>query len=108
VVGLSFFALNVIPGAGLVAVLCMLIATLGEISAMSFMNSFWVSRTNANNRGQYAGLYTMAWSTAQVLGPSLGSQVAGHFSFRTLWWITTSVCCVAALGFKSLSENKMQ
>ncbi|MBS1915280.1 MAG: MFS transporter [Bacteroidetes bacterium] len=105
VVGLSFLSLNLIRGEGFVALLCMLIATFGEITAMAFMNSFWVSRTTTNNRGQYAGLYTMAWSTAQVLGPSLGSQVAGHFSFRTLWWITTGVCFIAALGFRSLSSN---
>lgn len=106
VVGISFLLLNVLPGAGLVAVLCMLVATFGEISSMPFMNSFWVARTSANNRGQYAGLYTMAWSSAQVLGPSLGSQVAGHFSFRVLWWATGCTCFAAALGFKWLLGNK--
>jgi predicted MFS family arabinose efflux permease len=106
VVGISFLLLNVLPGAGLVAVGCMLVATFGEISSMPFMNSFWVARTAANNRGQYAGLYTMAWSSAQVLGPSLGSQVAGHFSFRALWWATGCTCFAAALGFKWLLGNK--
>jgi len=102
VVGISFLLLNLLPGAGLIAVLCMLVATFGEISSMPFMNSFWVGRTSANNRGQYAGLYTMAWSSAQVLGPSLGAQVAGHYSFRALWWVTGCTCFVAALGFKWL------
>jgi len=102
VVGISFLLLNLLPGAGLIAVLCMLVATFGEISSMPFMNSFWVARTSANNRGQYAGLYTMAWSSAQVLGPSLGAQVAGHFSFRMLWWVTGCTCFAAAVGFKWL------
>ncbi len=107
VVGISFLLLNLLPGAGLLAVLCMLVATFGEISSMPFMNSFWVARTSANNRGQYAGLYTMAWSSAQVLGPTLGAQVAGHFSFRALWWITGCTCFAASLGFKwLLGANK--
>ncbi|HXB42565.1 MAG TPA: MFS transporter [Puia sp.] len=106
IVGIAFLLLNILPGAGLLAVFCMLVATFGEISSMPFMNSFWVARTSSNNRGQYAGLYTMAWSSAQVLGPSLGSQVAGHFSFRILWWATGCVCFVAAMGFRWLLGNK--
>jgi predicted MFS family arabinose efflux permease len=105
IVGLAFVLLNILPGAAFVAVACMLIATLGEIVSMSFMNAFWVARTSEQNRGQYAGLYTMAWSTAQVLGPSLGSQVAGHASFRALWWIAASVCLFASISFRWLMQR---
>jgi predicted MFS family arabinose efflux permease len=49
-----------------------------EIFSMPFMNSFWISRTQPANRGEYAALYTMAWSAAQTLGPLGGSQLAGH------------------------------
>ena len=108
IVGISFLLLNLLPGAGIVAILCMLVATFGEISAMAFMNSFWVARTSARNRGQYAGLYTMAWSTAQVLGPSVGAQVAGHYSFKTLWWVSGCLCFFTSLGYKWMIEGNRQ
>ncbi|HLX90950.1 MAG TPA: MFS transporter [Puia sp.] len=106
IVGLSYSLLNLLPQLPAMAVICMILVTLGEICSMPFMNSFWISRTSAKNRGQYAGLYTIAWSTAQVLGPSGGSQVAEHFSFRSLWWAATIVCISASLGFRWLRKRQ--
>ena len=85
----------------------MLLATMGEILAMPFMNSFWISRTHPSNRGQYAGLYTIAWSTAQVIGPSVGGEVAQRAGFRILWWIVSGVCVIAALGYRNLRQVKI-
>ncbi len=99
IVGSSYLLLNILPPSAMVAVCCMLVVTFGEIFSMPFMNSFWISRTSTNNRGQYAGLYTIAWSTAQVLGPSGGSQIAEHFSFRALWWVAAGMCVSASIGF---------
>jgi predicted MFS family arabinose efflux permease len=105
IVGISYLLLNILPSSAIVAVCCMMVVTFGEIFSMPFMNSFWISRTSTGNRGQYAGLYTIAWSTAQVLGPSGGSQVAEHFSFRTLWWAAAALCVSASIGFRWLSKN---
>jgi predicted MFS family arabinose efflux permease len=105
-VGLSYLLLNIFPSTAMTAVFCMIIMTMGEIFAMPFMNSFWISRTGAGNRGQYAGLYAIAWSTAQVIGPLGGSQVVEHFSFRLLWWITGGLCLLAALAFRWLQLVK--
>ncbi len=96
---LSFVLYNIFPGGALIAVVAMLVVTVGEILSMPFLNSFWISRSNPVNRGQYAGLYTIAWATAQVLGPILGSQVAQHYNFSTLWWVMGSLCMLAAIGF---------
>jgi len=73
---------------------------------MPFMNSFWISRSGASNRGQYAGLYTVAWATAQVLGPVIGSQVAQQFGFTTLWWVMGSFCFFTACGFFSMAVGR--
>ncbi|MDP4215909.1 MAG: MFS transporter, partial [Bacteroidota bacterium] len=105
-VAISFALLDILPLSILLSFGCMLIVTIGEILAMPFMNSFWISRTVPANRGQYAGLYTMAWSTAQVIGPAGGSQVAEYFSFRTLWWIIGGIGLLSALGFRYLSRSK--
>lgn len=101
-VGSGFVLLNVMPaniGSGLLVILFI---TLGEMLAMPFMNSFWITRTNSTNRGEYAGLYTMAWSTAQVLAPTIGSQLIMYGSFSLLWWILGGVCLVSSIGFTIL------
>ncbi|MCW3124327.1 MAG: major facilitator superfamily 1 [Flavipsychrobacter sp.] len=98
--GLSFVTFNLFAGMQWVAVLAVLVVTAGEILSMPFMNTFWVSRTNADNRGQYAGLYTAAWSIAQVVGPAVGAQIAQHLGFDTLWWTVGCVSVITAIGFR--------
>lgn len=106
--GLSFVIFNLFPGYMSLALLSTIIMTAGEMLSMPFMNSFWVSRTTPGNRGQYAGLYTVAWSIAQVAGPYAGAQVAEHYGFTILWWWVGLVSCVAALACWWLgSANKL-
>jgi len=103
-VGTAFLMLN-IPGMGPWLAFCMiLVVTFGEIFSMPFMNSFWISRTQPGNRGQYAALYTMAWSAAQTLGPLGGSQLAGHFGFKWLWFSVGTVCFIVALLIRKLKK----
>jgi len=101
-VGIGFVLLNVMPPGILAGILVVIFITLGEMFAMPFMNSFWITRTNNNNRGEYAGLYTMAWSTAQVLAPTAGAQLINFGGFSLLWWILGGVCLVSAIGFNIL------
>ena len=101
-VSVSFLMLNILPLSLALAFLSMLFLTAGEIMSMPFMSSFWIARTTQVNRGQYAGLYTIAWSVAQVIGPSGGSQIAERLGFGTLWWIVGGTCLLAALGFRGL------
>ena len=103
--GLAFVIFNIVPGNEYVAIASTIIVTLGEMLAMPFMNTYWVNRTNDDNRGQYAGLYTVAWSTAQVLGPFTGSQIVEAASFYTLWWVVGGIAVIAAFGFRSLHQN---
>ena len=103
--GSAFVIFNLLPGQHSVALISICIITIGEMLTMPFMNSFWISRTDQNNRGQYAGLYTVAWSTAQVVGPYAGSQVAQHYDFILLWWIVGGISVITALGFKYLQKK---
>jgi predicted MFS family arabinose efflux permease len=101
-VGLSFLLLN-IPGPGaVIALIMIIIVTFGEIFSLPFMNSFWLTRARASNRGQYAALYTMSWSAAQTLGPIGGAQLADHYGFALLWWIIGGMSIIAALFFYKL------
>jgi predicted MFS family arabinose efflux permease len=98
-VGISFLMLN-IPGIGAVlAATMILVVTFGEIFSMPFMNTYWISRTHPTNRGEYAALYTMAWSAAQCLGPLLGAQAAQYWGFQMLWWIIGGLALIAAFSF---------
>ena len=107
IIGLSFMMLN-IPGIGIAVAFCMItMITLGEMLAMPFMNSFWISRTQHANRGQYAALYTMAWSAAQTFGPMGGAQVADHYGFNTLWWLIGGICAITSFFFYQMLQKNI-
>ncbi len=94
----SFLILNLPFADGiLVACIFMLFITIAEMIAMPFMNSFYIGRSSVANRGQYAALYTMAWSAAQVIGSSSGTQVVQFAGFFNLWIIVAIVSLASAL-----------
>lgn len=99
---LSFLVYVLVPRHPLTALLSIILVTFGEIFAMPFMNHFWTSRTSAHNRGQYAGYYTMAWSIAQVVGPTGGSWIATHSGFNSLWWISAGLCLLTGILFRTI------
>ncbi|HEX8358390.1 MAG TPA: MFS transporter, partial [Segetibacter sp.] len=101
-VGISFGIYNVITGQFFLAFISILIITVGEMLSMPFMNTYWISRSNDYNRGQYAALYTMAWGTAQVASPSLGGWIADTYSYSALWWLVLSLTIVAGFGYARL------
>lgn len=100
VVALSYMALNILPASVMAALVSIMLFTIGEIIAMPFMNTFWTARSTAVNRGQYAAVYTAAFSIAHVTGPYTGSQLAHHQGFAILWWATGILCLLTALGFR--------
>jgi len=89
------------------AIISMLFITIGEIFSMPFMNSYWVSRTQANNRGQYAALFTVAWASAQAAGPLMGSLIAENFGYKTLWTIIGIACGVLAFFYRQLHLRRI-
>ncbi|TAL40525.1 MAG: MFS transporter, partial [Chitinophagaceae bacterium] len=102
--GLFFLLLN-ISGIGPAAAFCLIIlVTMGEIFALPFMNTFWIGRSQHANRGQYAALYTMAWSAAQTLGPMGGAQLADQHGFSALWWVAGGICMLMSLAFWNLQK----
>lgn len=103
IMALSFFILNIPFAYGFaIAVISTLMITLAEMVAMPFMNSYYISRSTEGNRGQYAAYYTMAWSAAQVIGSTGGTQVAYAIGFNNLWWMIGGICLVTAWGYTKL------
>jgi predicted MFS family arabinose efflux permease len=103
VLSVAYFMLNLPLANGfLLASLVILLVTAAEIIAMPFMNSYYIARTTTENRGRYAALYTMAWSSAQVIGSLSGTQLIHSIGYFYLWWIIGAICIIAALGFNYL------
>ena len=104
-VGTGYALVNILPSSAWSAIMSITIITIGEILSMPFMNSFWIKRAAETNRGQYAAMYTIAWSIAQIAAPTLGSQVVQHKGYSTLWWIVPAVCLSASAGFILLGSR---
>ena len=103
-IAFSFLMYNIFPAAVLVAIVSMLFLTFGEMFSMPFMNTYWVGRSINENRGQYAALFSISWSVAQVLGPGTGAQIADRFGFEVLWWVIGGLAVITALGYKLLER----
>lgn len=107
-VALSYFALNLPLASGLlVALISTIMVTIGEMVAMPFMNSYYIARTNESNRGQYAALYTMAWSAAQSIGSGTGTLLAYRLGFANLWWTVGSICIITAVGYYGMLRKEL-
>jgi MFS family permease len=98
---------NLFTGEFVLALFSVLVITIGEMLAMPLMNTYWINRSSEHNRGQYAALYTMAWGTAQIAGPSIGGWVADTYSFTVLWWIVFMVSIVAGFGYNRLMKSSV-
>lgn len=103
-IGTSFLFFLISP-VFIVALLGIMVITVGEMLLFPFVNNFWVQRSNEHNRGQYAGVYTMSFSFALVLAPTFSAQVAQHLGFPVLWIINFILCGLAALGYFILRKQ---
>jgi predicted MFS family arabinose efflux permease len=103
-VGISLVMMNIFHMNHFMALVMMVVLTMGEMLSLPFMNSFWTSRSADHNRGQYAALYTIAWSIAQTCGPLLGAQIAEYASYNLLWWILGGICFLTSIGFLWLKK----
>lgn len=99
VVALSYSLFNILPASAWAAILCIALITLGEMFAMPFLNTFWIMRSNENNRGEYAALYTIAWAVAQIIGPLYGAMLIEYGGYALFWWFLCGICLLASAGY---------
>lgn len=102
--GFAYLMLNVPAPFILVAIVSMIFLSAGEIFNMPFTNTYALGRAKPSNRGQYMGLFTMAYSIAHIFAPAIGMQVAAHWGFSALWWLLTGLCAAAFLGNRHLQK----
>lgn len=104
-IGLSYLTLNIAASVSVV-LLSMLIITLGEMLMFPFINTYWVARSKEHNRGQYASIFTISFSLAHVIAPTVGSQIVKNFGYNVLWDTVTGICILAAIGFYQFKKIK--
>lgn len=88
-----------------VAVLVMIVFTIGEMLVLPFINTVVISRSNEYNRGLYAAGYTLSWSVAQVVGPLAGFYVAKQLGYNWLWAGIAFLLLLCAYGFNLLGKR---
>jgi predicted MFS family arabinose efflux permease len=99
--GLALLALG---SSWAVAVLSMVILTTGEMLSMPITNAVVAERAGTSSVGRYMGAYALAFSTAFVIGPIVGTAVYQHFGPRALWLGIGAVGSMLALAFAALSR----
>jgi MFS family permease len=70
--------------------------TIGEIGFSTAAPALVAELAPVARRGAYQGTFQLAWGTASVLAPSLGTFVLARFGSRALWLGCLAVCFVAA------------
>ena len=104
-IGLAYLLFNIGGGLLPIVFISMIVITFGEMFLLPFINTFWVSRSKEHNRGQYAALYTIAFASANVVAPTLGSQVVNLYGFNVWWYIVFFICAFAAVCFYLLRST---
>ncbi len=95
------FALLMLPKIWpiLLAISCVVAFTIGEMLSIPFINTIVIKRSQPETRGQYAAGYSMAWSIAQVIGPSSGFFFAEKYGYNALWIVVTFLVGLCALAY---------
>lgn len=96
---IGFVLLIYLHASTVAALIVVILMTFSEMLSMPFLNSFWISRSNEYNRGEYAALYTMSWSAAQICAPVLGGVIIAYGGFNLLWWALFGLSVVAGAGY---------
>ncbi len=101
----GFILLNIVPPLAVIAILLVVLMTFSEMLSMPFMNTFWIARAQDHNRGEYAALYSMSWSAAQIVAPLIGGFVIAYGGFKLLWWVLAGLCLLSVCGFLMLYQQ---
>lgn len=89
------------------AVLYMVFISFGEIFVMPFSTTWATRRAPKTQEGNYMSFYGIAYASANILAPLLGTQLIYHFGYRTLWVVIALAALTASLLFSSLNKSEL-
>lgn len=97
ITGLGFGLTAVADVAWLYAV-TVLIWTMGEMLTSPSNATLIAELSPAATRGRYQGVFSLSWSAAAFLAPTLGGYVMQHAGNAALWLGAAGVAAVVAIG----------
>jgi len=98
--GLSYFMLTL--DFGIVWLyFAMFILSSGEMLTLPFSATVAIHRASKNNQGAYMGLNALSFAASHIFTAYLGTYIAEHFGYHTLWFATgfTLVACSFSFYF---------
>ena len=103
----QFGAILIIGGAVFLAMgewvlfswLYMVMITFGEILNFPFANSYVLSIANPVYRGRYMGIFSMTWSLAFIIAPSVGGFIVEHWGYT---WLAIWMALMGTVGVAGL------
>ena len=107
-VGFSYVIFNIFGWSFGIAILVMLVLTFGEILTLPFLSSIAMERSERGNKGDYMGLYTMVYSVAHIVAPTLGMQVASQWNFHVLWYLIGGITLIVCWGLIVLERKAVK
>ena len=88
----------------MIAVLSMVVLTVGEMLSMPITNAVVAERAGSASVGRYMGAYSLAFSTAFVIGPIVGTAVYQNLGPRILWLGIGALGIALGFAFAALSR----
>lgn len=79
--------------------LAMFILSTGEMLSLPFTATIAIKRAGFSNQGAYMGFNSLAFASANIFSPYLGTYLAEHYGYNILWITTGSVLLLTSLGF---------
>ncbi|MVZ62024.1 MFS transporter [Sphingobacterium humi] len=96
--GFSYLMLNL--DFGIFWLFCaMFLLSTGEMLTLPFTATVAIQRAGKNNQGAYMGLNSLSFAFANIFAAYIGTYLADHFGYNTLWWVTGSTLILCGVGF---------
>lgn len=85
--------------AAVLALVCILFISFGEMFSFPFCNTFAMEQSPEGRQGDYMGWYSMGFSLGFILAPLIGLGLADSIGFQGLWSIITLLGLMTTYGF---------
>jgi MFS family permease len=84
------------------AALTVAVWTFGEMLSMPLVSALIAGRADDTSRGRYMGIFSLGFSLAFIIAPSVGTAVYGRFGGDALWFGCAGVSFLLAVAFSLL------
>src|SRR5690606_18200212 len=98
IAGVSYLMLNIDFGIAWLFFAMFLLST-GEMLTLPFTATVAIQRAGKRNQGAYMGLNSLSFATANIFAAYLGTYLAEHYGYSTLWLVTGSTLIICGFGF---------